>query len=325
MDKVWEKPIIIVSACLNGEKCRYNGESSPFKLLKELATYIELESICPEVGIGLKVPRDTIKIVGDEHNIKIIESESQNDLTSKMIEFSKEKILEYNKRDIDAFILKGRSPSCGIKDVKIYKSEEKGAISIKGSGVFAKYLSENLDMVFIEDDGRLRNFEIRDNFLTKIFTIANFRSINKKLNLAVFLKFHTENKLLFMTYSPNITKKMGQIIAKLDKNNLKEDFNEYRKLLFELFRENQKFRRCVHVYEKAYGYISKYLYDDERKFFMDMLNDFRAGKQPKKTIITMLKGYAIRFDNEYLLYQTLLEPYPENLINLDDSGKGIVR
>ncbi|MGL4989961.1 MAG: YbgA family protein [Paraclostridium sp.] len=325
MDKIWEKPIIIVSKCLNGEKCRYNGEDSPCKLLNELMDYVEFETVCPEVGIGLGIPRDTIKIVGDENNKKVIESTTKNDVTDKMLEFANDKVLEYKKKDIDAFILKGRSPSCGIKDVKIYKTEEKGSMSIKGAGIFAAYLIDNLTQVIIEEDGRLKNFEIRDNFLTKIFTLASFRKMKNILNPKILVQFHTQNKLLFMTYSPYITKQMGNIIANLNKKNLFENFKEYQNLLFELFKENQKFRRCSHVYEKAYGYVSKYLYDDERIFFIEMLKDFREGKQPKKTIITMLKGYAIRFDNEYLLKQTLLEPYPEKLLNLDDSGKGIVR
>ncbi|MGL4762205.1 MAG: YbgA family protein [Sarcina sp.] len=325
MKKEWHKPRLVVSSCLNKEKCRYNGEDSPCKVLDELREYVDIIPVCPEMGIGLKVPRDAIRVVGTSEEYNLIDPKSSNDLTQKMIEFSNEKIKEYIKDGIDGVILKGRSPSCGIKDVKIYQTKEKGSMSVKGQGLFAKYLVNAMGGSVIEEDGRLRSFEIRDNFFMKIFALAEFNQVQNTASIGKLVEYHTKNKLLFMTYSPDITKKLGCLTANKDMKKNEVIMSEYRELLGIMLQNNQKFRRCTHVFEKAYGYVSDYLYDDERVFFRNTLEEYKNGKQAKKTIITILKGYAIRFDNEYLLGQTLLEPYPEKLLNLDDSGKGIAR
>lgn len=325
MERTWERPKLVVSSCLNKDKCRYNGEDSPCKVLDDLREYIDIIPVCPEMGIGLKVPRDAIRVVGNEDEYKLIDPKSDRDLTQEMIKYSNDKIKEFLDASIDGFILKGRSPSCGIKDVKIYQTKEKGSMSIKGQGLFAKHICESFPYSIVEEDGRLRSFEIRDNFFMKIFTLADFNKVKRDNDIGELVDFHTRNKLLFMTYSPDATKKLGIMVANNEGKKALEIIKEYGALLGEMFQKNQKFRRCTHVFEKAYGYISDLLYDEEREFFRNTLEEYKKGKQAKKTIITLLKGYAIRFDNEYLLKQTLLEPYPEKLLNLDDSGKGIAR
>ncbi|MGL4450186.1 MAG: YbgA family protein [Sarcina sp.] len=325
MEKTWERPKVVVSSCLNKEKCRYNGEDSPCKVLDDLKEYIDIIPVCPEMGIGLKVPRDAIRVVGNDEEYKLIDPKSDKDLTEEMIKFSSNKINEFLNESIDAFILKGRSPSCGIKDVKIYQTKEKGSMSIKGQGLFAKHICESFPYSIVEEDGRLRSFEIRDNFFMKIFTLASFNKVRKEKSIGELVNFHTKNKLLFMTYCPDTTKKLGILVANKEGKKVEEIINQYGEVLGNMLQKNQKFRRCTHVFEKAYGYMSELLYDEEREFFRDTLDEYKKGKQAKKTIITLLKSYAIRFDNEYLLSQTLLEPYPEKLLNLDDSGKGIAR
>lgn len=325
MDREWQRPKLVVSSCLNKEKCRYDGSHSPCKALEDLREYIDVVPVCPEMGIGLKVPRDSIRIVGSIDEYKLIDPRCDEDLTEKMVEFSKKTIDDLLNDEIDGFILKGRSPSCGIQDVKIYNTKEKGSMSVKGRGLFAKYVVDNFPFVSVEEDGRLRSFEIRDNFFIKIFTFADFNKVKKLNDLGYLVDFHTRNKLLFMTYSPDLTKQLGIITANKEGKSTSDIIKEYHEILGKMMKKSQNFRRCNHVFEKAYGYISDFLYEDEKLFFRETLAEFKSGKQAKKTVITLLKSYAIRFDNQYLLSQTLLEPYPEKLLNLDDSGKGIAR
>lgn len=325
MEKKWQRPKLVVSACLNKEKCRYNGEDSPCKMIDELLEYIDIITICPEKGIGLETPRNTIRLVGEIDSFRLLEPDSQDDLTDKMLEFAKKKLLEFKDMEIDGFIFKSRSPSCGTKDVKIYKNMDKGSMSVKGQGFFAKYITEELPESIIEDDGRLRSFAIRDNFYTKIFTLAEFDKVKKDKKKSEIVKFHTNNKLLFQTYSQDKTRELGNIVASISGNNIDSVLEKYEKIFKELLLIKPKFKRCTHVFLKAYGYISGGLLDTEKEFFKETLDEFKLGKQSKKTLITLLKSYAVRFNNEYLLNQTILEPYPEKLLNLDDSGKGIVR
>lgn len=325
MKKEWQRPKLVVSACLNKEKCRYNGEDSPCKMIDELLEYIDIVTICPESEIGLKTPRNTIRLVGEIDNFRVVEPESEDDLTDKMLEFAKRKLLEFKDMELDGFIFKSRSPSCGTKDVKIYKTMDRGSMSVKGQGFFTKFLRDEMPECAIEDDGRLRSFEIRDNFYTKIFTLAEFDKVKKDKNKSELVNFHTNNKLLFQTYSQDKTRELGAIVAGISSDNIDTVIESYEKMLKDMLKEYPRFKRAAHVFLKAYGYIADGLSQEEKEFFKETLEEFKVGKQSKKSIITLLKSYAIRFNNEYLLKQSILEPYPEKLLNLDDSGKGIVR
>lgn len=325
MQKNWPRPKLVVSSCLNGEKCRYNGQDSSCKLVQDLKPFADITMVCPETGIGLETPREAIRVVGDSEHSSLINPTTNEDLTDRMTTFANEKINSFINDNINGVILKCKSPSCGLYDVKIYESEKRGCNSIKGRGIFASMVCEKLPCAIVEDDGRLKNFDLRDNFLNKIFIFAGFEEVKKSNNISSLIEFHTKNKLLFKTYSQDITTKLGVLIAKQNEYEFNTLIKDYGELLSELLKGNQKFRRCLHIFEKAYGYFNDNLNDEEKKFFRDTLEEYKNGKQAKKSIITLLKSYAIRFNDEYLLKQTILNPYPEELLNLDDSGKGIVR
>ena len=325
MNKNFPRPKIVVSSCLNNEKCRYNGQDSPCKLLKDLTSYIDIITVCPETGIGLTTPREAIRVVGNSDKSTLINPTTSEDLTEKMLEFTNLKIKEFSKENINGVLLKCKSPSCGLYDVKIYETEKKGCNSIKGRGIFANMICEKLPCAVIEDDGRLKNFDLRDNFLNKIFILADFDIIKNSNKISLLIEFHTKNKLLFKTYSQDITQKLGGLIANQNSSTFEDLIHNYSELLNLMLKKNQKFKKCIYIFEKAYGYLSKNLNENEKIFFKETLAEYKNGRQAKKTLLTLLKSYAIRFNDEYLLNQTLLEPYPETLLNLDDSGKGIVR
>ena len=170
------KPKLIISKCLNSEKCRYNGQAYDDKVISLLRKYVDLETVCPETEIGLKVPRNPIRIEKYDDKYKLVEPSDNIDYTSQMMEFAEEFLS--NIDDVDGFILKSKSPSCGVKDVKIYPKNQKCSISNKGQGIFSSKIIEKYSTIPIEDEGRLKNYNIRDEFLTKIFTINNLKCEN---------------------------------------------------------------------------------------------------------------------------------------------------
>jgi uncharacterized protein YbbK (DUF523 family) len=174
----FSKPNIVVSKCIEIDHCRYNGDMVHSNVVLDLKEFVNFIPVCPEVEIGLGVPRKTVRIVEIENNRLLIQSGSENDLTHKMYSFADLFLNNLNNKNIDAFLLKTSSPSCGYKDSKVYKSFEKGSSVRKNSSGFFTERAETIfpDLIF-ETEGRLENFVLREEFYTKIFISAMLRDI----------------------------------------------------------------------------------------------------------------------------------------------------
>lgn len=186
------KPKLIISRCLNSEKCRYDGSGFDDKVITMIRDYVDIETVCPESEIGLSMPRDPIRIEKEEDNYRLIQTKTNRDYSAMMTEFAEEFVNEIN--DIDGFILKSKSPTCGIKDVKIYPKGKKCSIKKDGTGFFSEKVLDKYTNIPIEDEGRLKNYEIRDEFLTKIFIINDLK-YEKSIK-----DFHKKNLLLLKSY-----------------------------------------------------------------------------------------------------------------------------
>jgi len=309
------KPTIVISKCLGFSKCRYNGDTIPDKFVKELGNYVNYITVCPEVGIGLPIPRETIRLVLENNEIKLFQPSTGVELTKDMIKFSEEFLSKLP--EIDGFILKGRSPSCGTKNVKIYLGKEKAVGSTKGAGLFARAVMDKFPSKAIEEEGRLTNLKIREHFLTKLFTFFALRQIK---TLADLVKFQSDNKYLLMAYNQKEQKILGRIIANHDKKDFKNIMKEYEDHLALAFARAPRYTSIINALQHIFGYFSDKLSAKERTFFLETLESYRENKIPLSVLIHLLKGYAIQYQQEYILRQTILSPYPEGLVNLRDSG-----
>ncbi len=314
------KPKVVVSKCLEFQECRYDGEIIRDQSVRNLMPYVDFIPICPELEIGLGTPRDVIRVVDDHGVDTLIQPANNLDLTNKMNEFSELFLNEIE--DIDGFILKNRSPSCGLNDVKVYSGIEKSPVVRTSSGLFGGKVLDRFSHLAIEDEGRLKNFMIREHFLTKLFTIAQFKKLKKEGLLADLVEYHARNKYLFMAYQPAILKKLGNVVGNHDKKPLQEIFTLYEKYLYELFAKFPKYTSNISVSQHLFGYFSKDLSTKEKEFFIQMIEKYQKKKVPLSSVASLLKSWAIRFDNHYLLKQSYFEPYPEKLIEISDSGKG---
>jgi len=158
MTRIIDKPIIVISKCLGFESCRYNGGIQNDDFIKKLYDFVEYITVCPEIEIGLSTPREPIRIVQNNGELSLVQPKTGKDLSKAMYEFSQE--FMNSLENVDGFVLKSRSPSCGIKDVKIYPKSERGGSSTKGKGFFAAVAQEKLPYLAIEDEGRLKDFKI---------------------------------------------------------------------------------------------------------------------------------------------------------------------
>ncbi|EJR62592.1 hypothetical protein IIO_02523 [Bacillus cereus VD115] len=312
------KPTIVVSKCLEFDACRYNGEMIPDITIRNLQPFVTFIPVCPEVEIGLGVPRETIRIIEEKGLNKLVQPSTREDVTEKMEQFSN-KFLQ-TLPHIDGFILKNRSPSCGTRDVKIYSSLEKGPV--KGTGLFGGAVIKNFSHLPIEEEGRLSNFIIREHFFTRLFTIAHYKMIKQTKNMKELVSFQSDYKYLFMAYNQVKQKELGRIIANQKNEMIEIVFDNYEKTLYELFLRAPRYTSNVNVCEHIFGYFKKKLKKQEKDHFLELIQKYAEKRIPLSSLLTILKSWAIRFDEKYLLRQTYFEPYPEALVEIYDSGKG---
>lgn len=314
----YEKPNIVVSRCLGFSNCRYNGQTIFDDFVNKLKDYVNFITPCPEYDIGLGAPRHPIRIVRIDNEIKLLQPATSKDFSNQMNDFSDSYLSELkNNNEIDGFILKFKSPSCGINNVKIYANLEKGSSFGKTQGFFAKKVIDYFPSYPLEDEGRLKNFRIRENFLSKIFCLSSFRKIKQ---ISQLVDFHAKNKFLLMTYSEQKMRQLGKIVASY-KENFKIIKEQYYDILLQTLNTDPKKTQIINVLMHIAGFFSKTNTADEKLFFKESLLLYREGRIPLTSIVYVLKTWALNNKNEYILNQTLLEPYPSDLLELKDSGK----
>ncbi len=310
------KPIVVISKCIEFENVRWDGQMISSDFVKKLTPYVKFVPICPEVEIGLGVPRYPIRIILLNGGLRLIQPETNLDITEKMQSFAYS-FLD-SLQQVDGFILKSRSPTSAFRDAKIYPSIEKKIAPIsKAPGFFAAAILERFRHLAIEDEGRLRNQRIREHFLTKLFTLAGFREAKTSNSLKSFIRFHSESKLLLKTYNQKETRILGRIVANQQNKSFDEMVVDYEKHLFKTLKRAPRCGSTINVMMNALGYFSDKLSKKEKTFFLDLLEKYRAGKLPVSVNAGILKSWIIRFKEEYLMNQSFFEPYPEELMDID--------
>lgn len=317
------RPKIFMSACIEYDSCRYDGEKITDVYIKRLLDYVDVIRVCPELAIGMGAPRDAVRLVqrkGEE--LKLLSTNKGDDYTEKMVEFVSKYTEKLKDKTIDGFILKAKSPTCGISNVKVYQDIGKShVLHAKNDGMFGGKIKEIFPDAPIETERRLSNFKIRDRFFTQLFTLANFRMLSLKMKELV--QFHSDNKYLFMAYNQRDLKQLGNIVANHQKLPVEEVFSQYSAQLKMLLSKEVSMKKRLNVYTHIYGYFKNQLSASEKEFYFDTLDQYLNSRVPFSNVLVILKGWSIRFNEEYLLKQTIFEPYPKELIMVTDSGKKI--
>ncbi len=314
------RPNVVISKCLGFDRCRWNGAVIPDEFVELLKPHVHYHPVCPEMEIGLGVPRDPIRIVDEGAGRRLIQPSTGKDVTGRMRRFTKTFLSALV--DIDGFLLKYRSPSCGMKGVKIYAGPEKGAASVPGPGFFGGPVVEQFPAAASEDEGRLRNFRLREHFLTKLFLMAHFRKVRGSGTMRALVQFQAENKFLLMAYHQKELRILGRLVANLEKRTLMEILKEYHGHLAKALAQPPRYLSNINVLMHTLGFFSGQLSTREKAFFLDALERYRNEKVPLSVPLNLARAWVIRFDQEYLGRQTFFLPYPEALMEITDSGKG---
>ncbi len=307
------KPRVVISRCIEFDACRYNGAMINSEFVLRLMPYVEFLPVCMEADMGLGVPRDPVRIVRMEGQDRLLQPNTGRDVTDLALRFTREHLA--NLRDVDGFLLKNRSPSCGIKDVRVYPpGEGKAVLTGRSSGVFAREVMAAFPLLAVEDEARLLNGRIADHFLTRIFTSARFRGCIMKGSSKALMDFHARHKLLLMGYSQAAMRRLGRITA--SPAPIEERLLAYSAELQNALRRPPNCRSWNNVLMHAMGYFSEELDVKEKQHFLRSLEWYAQGKLPLSAPLLMVRSWALRHGESYLLQQVLFEPYPEEFMGL---------
>lgn len=311
--KIYPKPRIVLSACLNLEQVRYDGGLVRDEFVLKLRDFCEVISICPEVSIGLGVPRDKIIVYKKDSEYRLSQPSTGVDLTQAMVDFS-ERFLS-SLTEIDGFLLKSKSPSCGVSNTLVYRDSKGEKFYGRYKGIFAIKVLERFKYLPVEDEKRLKNDDIRRHFLTKLFAIADLRRLKRNIKgIRELLDFHQRYKYLLMSYNQTKLKSMGRLLASYkNKNDLSSILENYETLFLKAIEKKPKNGQHANVMLHIFGYVSDKLKSREKHYFLKLIEDYRQNKIKLDLLIMFIKNWAYRFDDEYLIGQVYLDPFPEEL------------
>jgi uncharacterized protein YbgA (DUF1722 family)/uncharacterized protein YbbK (DUF523 family) len=302
-----------ISSCLLGENVRYDGGHKLDRFLTDtLGQYVEYVPVCPEVECGLGVPRESMHLEGNPESPLLVTIRTKQDMTDRLVQWSWKRVAELEKEDLCGFIFKSDSPSSGLERVRVYN--EKGMPVKKGVGIFAKIFMGYFPLSPVEDEGRLHDPELRENFIERIFTLKRWREIlAKKENRGALVEFHTIHKLLILSHSPKHYQMMGKLVAKAKEIPIKELYQQYQAILMEALRLKTTPKKNANVLQHMMGYFKEQLSSDEKKELLEVIDRYKQGYIPLIVPITLIQHYVRKYDQPYLKSQVYLNPHPLEL------------
>lgn len=309
------RPRLLISRCITFDRCRWNGAVIASPHVDKLKTYADFVTVCPEAAIGLGIPRKPVRLITTKRGTRMIQFETGYDATDGMEAFSASFIDTLGP--VDGILLKERSPSCGIANVKLHSGGEKETVvSRRGTGLFAARLKDRCGMLPVSSEGRLNDFFLREHFYTQIWTLARFRAVGENPAIGRIVDFHASHKLLLMSCHQTIMRRMGRIVANHDGRESGEVCRVYFDLLCRALARPPRRNSPVNVLMHALGYFSEKLTAGEKRHLLTLLERYREGMAPLAACNAVVRSWIVRFDERYLASQFFFRPYPEPLVEV---------
>ena len=302
-----------ISTCLLGENVRYDGSHKLDRFLTDtLGQYVEYVPVCPEVECGLPVPRESMHLEGDPDAPRLVTSRTKQDMTEKMVNWARRRVSELETEGLMGFIFKSDSPSSGMERVRVYN--EKGMPAKKGVGMFARIFMEHFPLLPVEEEGRLHDPKLRDNFIERIFALRRWREVLAKgMTRGNLVEFHTKHKLLILSHNPKHHQMMGKLVAQAKAISAKELYDQYQSVLMEALQLKTTPKKNANVLQHMMGYFRDQLSPDEKQELLEIIELYRNEYLPLIVPITLIKHYVRKYDESYLKEQDYLNPHPIEL------------
>jgi len=302
-----------ISTCLLGEPVRYDGGHKWDRFLTDtLGRYVEFVPVCPEVECGLSVPREAMRLVGDPQNPHLMTVRSGVDYTERMLNWARKRVVELEQEGLCGFIFKSGSPSSGMERVKVYGPS--GSPAKTGVGLFAWTFMEHFPLLPVEEEGRLHDPKLRENFIEAIFTLKRWREmLDLNGGRGALVDFHTRHKLLLRAHSLEHLRQMGKLVAQAANVPVADLYDQYQKLLLEALGRKTTSKKNTDVLYHLMGHFKKDLSADEKQELREIIDLYHRGLVPLIVPITLINHYVRKYDEPYLRGQWYLHPHPIEL------------
>lgn len=301
-----------ISSCLLGNEVRYNGGHQRDRYITDtLSNYFDFVPVCPEVECGLPIPREAMRLVGDPEAPRLVTSKSGIDHTEQMQTWATKRVRELESEGLCGFIFKSKSPSSGMERVKVYG---KNNIPLNvGVGMFAKAFKDHFPLLPVEEEGRLHDMLLRENFIESVFVYRRWRAVLGDPTPGNLVSFHTRHKLLLRSHSEKHYRELGRIVARAGSLEPDALFTAYQKELMAAMRLKPTTKKHINVLMHMMGYFKKQLSKDEKQELLEVIDNFREHHIPLIVPLTLMNHYVRKYNEQYLQDQYYLTPHPIEL------------
>ena len=302
-----------ISTCLLGENVRYDGGHKRDRFIIEtLGQFVEFVPVCPEVECGLPVPRESMHLAGDPQSPRLVTTRSKIDHTERMVHWARKRVVELEKENLCGFVFKSNSPSSGMERVKIYN--EHGIAQKTGVGMFARAFMEHFPLIPVEEDGRLHDIRLRENFIELIFALKRWRELlDHHQSRGKLVAFHTQHKLLILSHSQKHSTILGKLVAEAKNIPAEQLYSQYQMFFMEALRLKTTIKKNINVLQHMMGYFKRQLSADEKQELLETIDQYRSEYIPLIVPVTLIKHYVRKYDQTYLQQQLYLNPHPLEL------------
>ncbi len=306
------KITIGVSSCLLGNEVRYDGGHKHDRYITEtLGRYLSFVPVCPEVECGLPIPREAMRLVGEVDRPQLVTNKTGVDHTDRMLTWARKKVVELEKENLCGFIFKNRSPSSGMERVKVYDGNN--VPRAVGVGIFARAFKDHFPLLPTEEEGRLHDPLLRENFIEQLFVYQRWREVADAPTAAKLISFHTTHKLLLMAHSEKHTREMGRLMAQAGSLDLDTFIERYQELLMAAMSLKPTTKKHVNVLQHMMGFFKKLISADEKQELLSVIEQFRNNIVPLIVPVTLINHYIRKYQEPYLMQQHYLTPHPLEL------------
>jgi len=302
-----------VSSCLLGEKVRFDGGHKHDRYITgTLGKYFTFVPVCPETECGLAIPREAMRLVGAVDSSRLVTNKTGIDHTERMQTWAAKRLDALDRENLCGFIFKKDSPSSGLHRVRVYSG--KGPPARTGRGIFAAAFTRRFPRIPVEEEGRLHDPGLRENFIERVFALKRWReALERKQSVGSLVAFHTREKLLLMAHSQKHYRQMGRLVAMGKSLAVNRLYDDYETLLMEALHLKATVAKQTNVLMHILGYFKKQLSGDEKQEMLGVIDNYRSGHLPLIVPVTLLNHFVRKYRQPYLSDQTYLQPHPLEL------------
>ena len=308
-------PLLLgISRCLLGDEVRFDGGHKRDSFLTDVfGRYVEWVPVCPEVEAGLGTPREAMRLVGDPQNPRLVTIKSGTDHTRALETLTTNRIAQLMELDLSGYVFKKGSPSCGIERVRLYN--EHGVPSRNGVGLFARAFIEQFPLIPVEEEGRLCEPTLRENFIERVFCYRRWQDlVQSGVTRQTLVRFHTIHKYLLLAHSPQQYEALGRLVGQAQQHRPKELTSQYGELFMKALAVKATVRKHVNVLQHILGYFKERLGSREKAELLVVIGDYHQGLTPLIVPLTLIKHYVQTYEIDYIRDQVYLNPHPKELM-----------